>query len=287
MVHREAAATDVTGRARDAGNGAPAFDEHTFDQAYFGAVSNYGGRYDRYNPPHKIAGYLREIRRLRPRGALLDVGCAFGRFLERARQHYQCEGVDISAYALSLAEPRLPGVPLHHSAIQTFHRGRTFDVITCFDVLEHVPDLPRALGRLRELLAPDGILAIAVPVIGAVAFDVVWERKLIGWIQIRIGPNRVGPMGLLQPIADTVKLVTKEDLRPATADVVAFEAILTAMTWARNGTTGPACPLFSPAGWPAKTWPPKIWRSWKAPCMWDWKTGWTPCITWPSLGTTC
>ncbi len=164
MVHREAAATHVTGGARDAGSGAPAFDEHTFDQAYFGAVSNYGGRYDRYNPPHKIAGYLREIRRLRPRGALLDVGCAFGRFLERARQHYQCEGVDISAYALSLAEPRLPGVPLHHSAIQTFHRGRTFDVITCFDVLEHVPDLPRALGRLRELLAPDGILAIAVPV---------------------------------------------------------------------------------------------------------------------------
>lgn len=142
----------------------PAFDEHTFDQAYFGAVSNYGGRYDQYNPPHKIAGYLREIRRLRPEGSLLDVGCAFGRFLERAREYYRCEGVDVSGYALGRARERLPAIALHHAAIETFQPGRTYDVITCFDVLEHVPDLDRALERLRALLALGGILALAVPV---------------------------------------------------------------------------------------------------------------------------
>src|SRR5258707_3285383 len=44
--------------------------------------------------------------------------------------------------------------------------------------------------------------------------DLLWERKLIGWIQIRIGPNRVGPLGLLQPIADGVKLLFKEIILP-------------------------------------------------------------------------
>ena len=89
-----------------------AFDENTFGQDYFSGGSNYAGRYDWFNPPHKIAGYLREIRRLRPAGSLLDVGCAFGRFLQAARHHYECEGVDISVYATGLARERLPDVML-------------------------------------------------------------------------------------------------------------------------------------------------------------------------------
>lgn len=142
----------------------PAFDDHTFDRAYFTEVSNYAGRYEAYNPLHKVAGYLREIRRHRPGGTLLDVGCAFGRFLEVARGHFRCEGVDISSYALGVAGERLPGIPLYRSSIQTFHPGRTYDAVTCFDVLEHVPDLDIALRRLHDLLAPGGILAVAVPV---------------------------------------------------------------------------------------------------------------------------
>jgi SAM-dependent methyltransferase len=142
----------------------PAFDENSFDEAYFTQVSNYAGRYDRYNPPHKIAGYLNEIRHLRPDGSLIDVGCAFGGFLQEARRHFACEGVDISGYALRLARERLPGIPLHHEALQTFRPGRTFDVVTCFDVLEHIPDLDPALGCLRALIAPGGVLALAVPV---------------------------------------------------------------------------------------------------------------------------
>lgn len=50
------------------------------------------------------------------------------------------------------------------------------------------------------------------------AYLVLVERKLLGWIQDRKGPNRVGPWGLLQPLADVIKLVTKEDFRPKGAD---------------------------------------------------------------------
>src|SRR5512145_1305717 len=61
------------------------------------------------------------------------------------------------------------------------------------------------------------IVAILVPLILSVAYLTLWERKLIGWMQIRLGPNRVGPIGLLQPIADGIKLLLKEIILPANA----------------------------------------------------------------------
>ena len=51
------------------------------------------------------------------------------------------------------------------------------------------------------------ILAIILPLLGLVAYLTLWERKAIAWSQIRPGPNRVGPLGLLTPIADAVKLI--------------------------------------------------------------------------------
>ena len=61
------------------------------------------------------------------------------------------------------------------------------------------------------------IVVLVLPLMGAVAYLTLWERKLIGWIQIRLGPNRVGPLGLLQPIADALKLLGKEILVPSAA----------------------------------------------------------------------
>ena len=61
------------------------------------------------------------------------------------------------------------------------------------------------------------IVAILVPLILSVAYLTLWERKLIGWMQIRLGPNRVGPIGLLQPFADVLKLLLKEIILPTNA----------------------------------------------------------------------
>src|SRR3970282_736395 len=66
------------------------------------------------------------------------------------------------------------------------------------------------------------IVAIVVPLMLAVAYLTLWERKLIGWMQIRIGPTRVGPLGLLQPIADGLKLLVKEIIVPANANKFLF-----------------------------------------------------------------
>ena len=63
---------------------------------------------------------------------------------------------------------------------------------------------------------------ITVPLMLGVAYLTLWERKLIGWMQIRIGPNRVGPLGLLQPIADGMKLFFKEIISPSQANTGLF-----------------------------------------------------------------
>jgi NADH-quinone oxidoreductase subunit H len=63
---------------------------------------------------------------------------------------------------------------------------------------------------------------VVLPIMGLVAYLTLWERKAIGWMQIRIGPNRVGPLGLLQPIADALKLLTKEIIVPAAANKSLF-----------------------------------------------------------------
>jgi NADH-quinone oxidoreductase subunit H len=66
------------------------------------------------------------------------------------------------------------------------------------------------------------IICVVLPIMGLVAYLTLWERKAIGWMQIRIGPNRVGPLGLLQPIADALKLLSKEIIVPSAANKSLF-----------------------------------------------------------------
>ncbi|QHW32554.1 NADH-quinone oxidoreductase subunit NuoH [Paenibacillus rhizovicinus] len=66
-----------------------------------------------------------------------------------------------------------------------------------------------------------GVILLLV-VLGFVTYAIFFERKVIGWMQYRIGPNRVGPWGLLQSVADITKLLIKEDTIPRKADRALF-----------------------------------------------------------------
>lgn len=74
-------------------------------------------------------------------------------------------------------------------------------------------DIALMLGKIVVLFAI--ILTLA-------AYMVLAERRILGWIQDRIGPNRVGPFGLFQPLADVIKMLTKEDMIPKAADRFLF-----------------------------------------------------------------
>ena len=80
---------------------------------------------------------------------------------------------------------------------------------------------------LQHFLLPSGklvfqVLSIIVPLLMAVAYLTYFERKLIGAIQLRRGPNVVGPFGLLQPIADALKLFLKETIISTGANKILF-----------------------------------------------------------------
>jgi len=91
----------------------------------------------------------------------------------------------------------------------------TLDSLRAFSESQLGPDWGPAVYTLVSSMV--FIVLIVLPLMLCVAYLTLWERKLIGWIQIRIGPNRVGPLGLLQPIADGVKLLFKEIILPTNA----------------------------------------------------------------------
>src|SRR5947208_1467565 len=85
-------------------------------------------------------------------------------------------------------------------------------------------DEPKPIDPLLSIAYSLAIVAVAfLPVVMLVAMIAIWaERKVAGHMQSRLGPNRVGPIGILQSLADGVKLLFKEDLIPKDADALLF-----------------------------------------------------------------
>jgi 2-polyprenyl-3-methyl-5-hydroxy-6-metoxy-1,4-benzoquinol methylase len=111
------------------------------------------------------------------RGRLLDVGCALGFFVEAAAERgWRAEGVDISEHATAYAREQL-GVEAHTGTIhETAYEPGTFDVITAWDVIEHVTDPVAELRYMRTLLREGGLLVLSTPDIGSFVARITRSR---------------------------------------------------------------------------------------------------------------
>ena len=84
--------------------------------------------------------------------------------------------------------------------------------------------MTRMVVQLCVISAARRSLIVLNATLVAVTYMVLLERKVIAWAQSRLGPMRVGPYGILQPVADAVKLMIKEDITPVRADKWVFTA---------------------------------------------------------------
>jgi hypothetical protein len=115
------------------------------------------------------------------------------------------------------------------------------------------------------------IVLIVAPLMLGVAYLTYFERKVIGYMQVRIGPNRVGPWGLIQPIADGLKLLMKEIIVPA-APTRASSSSPRCWQSRRRWRPGRLCP--SPTRWSSPTSTPACSTSW-------------PSLRWVCTGSSC
>lgn len=159
---------------------APAFEADTFEADYFAA--NYRN-YAAQNPAWKLRFYRSVIERLAPPPApgggerrLLDVGCGLGRFLADAAGHtpFALAGTDLSRHAVEHNRRRWPEIDFRvASAVDRPFPEASLDVVTAFDVIEHVPDLAGVAGAVGSMLRPGGLFVFVVPVYDGLSGPVI------------------------------------------------------------------------------------------------------------------
>jgi SAM-dependent methyltransferase len=129
--------------------------------------------------------FLAEVLPKKHTGKLLDVGCGYGFFIKAMLEKtaWQAWGVETSATAVTIAEKELGLSTVIHGAVETAELPAPFDVITMFDVLEHVPDPDRLLAAVKRLLAPGGLLFIHTPNAAVQLLKAKAKRRLHGGIR--------------------------------------------------------------------------------------------------------
>lgn len=129
--------------------------DELFDKSYYEKI--FHGGYELNNPSYKHRAYLKRIMKYKDKGDLLEIGCGGGFFLKYATKYFNCIGIDNSSYAINLALKLNINALIQKSSLEDFQSDKKFDVICCFDVLEHIPDLDNAFMKIKMLSKSDGI----------------------------------------------------------------------------------------------------------------------------------
>lgn len=119
---------------------------------------------------------LRLIELLRAPGRLLDIGCSLGYFVEAANARgWLASGLEISPFAARKAHEL--GLDVRTGVLQNgFYPKSSFDCVTMWDVLEHVPDPTEHMRKVNQVLADDGLVVIGTPNLEHLRFKIKRER---------------------------------------------------------------------------------------------------------------
>ncbi len=111
------------------------------------------------------------------KGKMLDVGCAFGFFLEAASERgWDVRGVDISKHAIDIASQKLGNKVKSGTLERGFYPKGYFDVVTCWDCIEHVSDPFEQIGLFSSVLKRGGLLVMSTPDVGSAVARVMGDK---------------------------------------------------------------------------------------------------------------
>jgi SAM-dependent methyltransferase len=136
----------------------------------------------RFSNQHQVDRRCRHVIKHAPhQGHILDIGCATGLFLNGMKQAgWQTSGVELSTYAATYAQQQF-GLSVFNGTVEAAaFPDEQFDVVTMWDVLEHVIDPLATLHEIRRILKPGGMLAVSLP--NPIAFERYWFKdSWAGW----------------------------------------------------------------------------------------------------------
>lgn len=138
--------------------------EGAFEREYFETVYR---DYARQNPPRKLRFYRSLVERVAPGDRIpriLDIGCAFGAFLSALDPAWRRFGTDVSQFATDRAAEAVPDARFARADIHEIPFAGPFDIITAFDVIEHIPSLEDVAAAVRSMLVEEGHFVFVVPV---------------------------------------------------------------------------------------------------------------------------
>jgi SAM-dependent methyltransferase len=117
---------------------------------------------------------LRRLRKYKPSGRLLDVGCATGDFLSVAKNFYDVEGLELSEWSSKAAEER--GFVVHRKVLSEMNQAEAYDIVTLWGVIEHFEDPEKEVQNIYRLLKKGGLVSLWTGDVGSIVARLLGKK---------------------------------------------------------------------------------------------------------------